>query len=711
MIKRLNWQARRGSEETWFPANVPGTIQHDYAEYYGWGDVNYADNCMRYSELEDSTWYYRSEFISEHTPAEKVYFVSGGIDYIYDILLNGKKIYSHEGMFTKADIDITDNLQIGKNEIIIKIYPHPKRDGAPEDRSQADNSCKPPVCYGWDWHPRLLVSGIWNDAYIEIRNSDYIYNCGVKYTLNDDLSIADVEFTVDDGCEIEILSPDNKPIYKGHDKKITIKNPQLWWCNGQGNANLYTYNISKGSCEKTGKIGFRSTELVMSDENAWSEPSGFPKTRSVPPTQIRLNGKNVFAKGSNFVTPDIFMGTVTEETYKPLVKLAKDANMNIFRVWGGSGICKEVFYDLCDEMGIMVWQEFPLACNNYKNDSHYLDILEQEAKEIVKALRKHPCIVLWCGGNELFNGWSRMTDQSLALRLLNKICYEEDVNTPFIATSPLMGMAHGCYLFYSKNDNMDVYEMFNTSQNTAYSEFGVPSVADADYIKTFIPKNELFPPSKDSSWTTHHAIDAWTENAWICMDVLEKYFGKMESLEDICRCSQWLQSEGYKAIFEEARRQKPYCSMAINWCYNEPWKTAANNSILSYPARPKKAYYSIKNSLSPVVPSARINKFSYEGGELFSAELWLLNDSYENVKDKISAYIEIGGRSCHIVDWQTPESGKNENIRGHIIQFVLPDCNAESFTLVLKTENHGENSYTLKYIPKIAIEKSNIMNL
>ena len=706
MIQRLNWQGKRDNENECFPASVPGAIQHDYAEFHNWGDVNYADNAARYKELEDSTWFYRAEF--EVPKKENVFFVSGGIDYIYDIVLNGEVILSHEGMFTPVDLDISDKLSDGKNTIEVKIYPHPKRPGAAEDRSQADNCCKPPVCYEWDWHPRLLVSGIWNDAFIEVRDTDYIKKCDVSYTLSDNKT--NVVFDTDSGCEIEIFAPDGTSVYKGTDTKITIENPLLWWCNGHGEPNLYSYRVKNKSDEKCGKIGFRTIELVMSDENAWTEPKGFPKTRSVPPIQILLNGKRIFAKGSNFVSPEIFMGTVTKDTYQSLVKLAKDANMNIFRVWGGSGTGKKAFYDLCDEYGIMVWQEFPLACNNYRNEPHYLEILKQEATEIVCTLRTHPSVILWCGGNELFNGWSKMTDQSHALRLLNKICYDYDMNTPFIATSPLMGMAHGCYLFYSETDNMEVYEMFNTAHNTAYSEFGIPSAADVDYLKTFIPEDELFPSEKSSSWVMHHAFGAWRETSWLCMDVLNRYFGEMNTLEEIVAYSQWLQCEGYKAIFEEARRQKPYCSMAINWCYNEPWKTAANNSILSYPARPKKAYYSIKNSLAPTVPSARINKFSYEGGELFSSEMWLLNDSYEKVNDKISAYIEIGGECRHVMDWETPVSGENENIRGHILQFVLPDVDADRFTLKLVSEKYGENSYTLKYSPKEIIVRKKRLN-
>jgi len=337
--------------------------------------------------------------------------------------------------------------------------------------------------------------------------------------------------------------------------------------------------------------------------------------------------------------------------------------------------------------------------------------LEKEAREIVKTLRRHPSIVLWCGGNELFNSWSGMTDQSLALRLLNRVCYEEDLHTPFIATSPLMGMAHGGYFFYFGESDYEVYEEFNNAHFTAYTEFGVPGTPDEDYLRTFIPEDEISAPTKKSSWKTHHAFNSWTNESWLCLTTIEKYFGKADNLSSLCKYSQWLQCEGYKAIFEEARRQKPYCAMAINWCYNEPWKTASNNSLLSYPSVPKKAYYAVKTSLKPVVPSARINKFSYKCGELFTSELWLLNDSDQCVCDEISAYIEIGDNIFHILDWKTPKSSENSNIQGHILQFALPECDAESFTLRLKSKKFGENSYTLKYEPKEITVKSNKMNL
>lgn len=694
----LKWFGQREGSAEWFPATVPGNIQRDYALFQGWGDLNYGDNCKQYLEIEDSAWFYHTSFDVSVQAGQRVVFVTKGIDYEYEIFLNGESLYRHEGLYSPLEIDLTDRVKPTENALTVKIFPHPKREGAPVSRTQADNCVKPPVGYGWDWHPRIIPSGIWNETGIELRDADSIEHLNVTYTLSEDFSKGELffDFACKGAYTIEVFAPDGTLVYQGDQRRVAVDSPLLWWCNGQGDPNLYSWVVSTAGDRKIGKTGFRRVELVMEDVH-WAEPHGFPKSRSNPPVKICLNGRPVFAKGSNFVSPEIFPGTSDVNTYLPLVRLAKDAHMNIFRMWGGSGVQKDCFFDLCDANGIMVWQEFPLACNNYLNDPHYLEILEQEAVAIVCNLRQHCSVVLWCGGNELFNGWSKMTDQSHALRLLNKICYEYDRSTPFFATSPLAGMAHGCYLFSYRGQ--EVYSMFNNAHYTAYTEFGVPSVPSEEYLKTFIPEDQLFPPERGSTWSTHHAFDAWGADTWLCMNTLEGYFGKLSSVAEISKYSSWLQCEGYKAIFEEARRQKPYCSMAINWCYNEPWKTAGNNSLLSYPAIPKPAYYAVGNSLKNTVPSARLNKFSYESGETFSAELWLLNDGDVCVEnDVVEAFVEIGGRKVPLLTWNVDFCDKNTNKQGYTVRYVLPKVKGiESFRLVLRSEQCGEQSYELHY--------------
>ena len=199
-----------------FPVTVPGNIQADYAEYKGWGDVDYGVNCLAYKELEDHPWLYRTHVSVSRGEGERVFFVTEGIEYQYEIRMNGKALLNHTGMFSHAECDITDELEKG-DLLEIYIYPHPKIPGISESRAQAAQCCKPAVEYGWDWHPRLLVSGIWNETYIETRNADTVTDVEVSYTLSDDLTKAAVHFDIECGgdCLIELRDPEGELVYSG----------------------------------------------------------------------------------------------------------------------------------------------------------------------------------------------------------------------------------------------------------------------------------------------------------------------------------------------------------------------------------------------------------------------------------------------------------------------------------------------------------------
>ena len=692
------WQARAirpdGPSE-WFSAQVPGNVQYDYGRMMGWGDINYAENVRKFRETEDYTWEYRTVLDYDCGAGETAYFVTEGIDYRYDIIIDGETVVEHEGMFTRVETELTGK----KGSVLtVRVHPHPKRATAEfEDRQQADQSVKPPVCYEWDWHPRMLVSGIWRDTYVEVRGSGWIKRCEPFYTLNADRSCAEIRFETDcdTPMEITLYDPDGNELGKGD--KFTIENPRLWWCNGQGLPELYTYTAKTAEHSVSGHIGLRTVKLVMS-QGAWIEPVGFPKGRSVAPIQLELNGRPVFAKGSNWVNPDIFNGRITAERYEELITLARDANMNIFRCWGGSGINKTEFYELCDRLGIMVWVEFPLACKNYVGTPGYLRVLEQEATSIIKQLRSHPAVVMYCGGNELFNNWSLMTDQSHALRLLNKLCYEYDFERPFIMTSPIFGMGHGGYTFYDPDAKKDVFQLFQSSNCTAYTEFGCSAVAEMDVLKKIIPEDELFPIKDGGSWRLHHAFGAWGDSRWLCMETLEMYAPhKLDSLKKVVELSNWMQCEGYKAIFEEARRQAPYCTMAINWDYCEPWMTAAGNNLVAYPASPKSCYYAVKDSLRPVLASARIPRFDWNAGGRFSAEIWLLNDSPDTAEKTVKVSVELAGRTYDLLTWDTGRVGANTNLMGPTVNWVLPDADADDMVLVLDTGDGAASRYRLRY--------------
>lgn len=692
-----------------FPAKVPGNIQQDFAEYKGWlKDLQYSTNVRKLEKYRDSFWKYETILQFKNEEDDRIFFIAEGIDYEFDILLNENKIFHQEGMYTPVEIDLTNKVKIGdKLEVI--IYPHPKSSNTishtPVD---ARTSCKPPVTYGWDWNPYLLISGIWKPAYIETRKIDYIEKCEVFYELDIDKKTANVHF--DATCSGEVLytlcDAENNVIYSGKTKDFILNDVNLWWCNGQGVPYLYNWIVESKSCKKCGKIGFRTIRLLK-NIGTLDEPEDFPKSRYAAPITIELNGRRIFSKGSNWVNPELFFGAITHECYSELICLARNANMNILRVWGGAGICKDDFYEECDRNGIMVWQEFMLACNNYEGTKKYLTVLEQEAKSIIKNLRKYTSIVMWCGGNELFNSWSGMDDQSLPLRLLNSLCYHLVPQTPFLMTSPLIGMAHGGYFF--RNNDKDVFQYFNNAHFTAYTEFGVPNIADVESLGKIIPEEELFPIEKTESWKYHNGFDAWGEESWCYLNVLKYYFGEANSLKQLCDNSDWLQCTGYQAIFEEARRQWPYCSMAINWCYNEPWINAANNCIITYPVKLKKSYFAVKNSLRSQIPSARISKFDWNSEELFNAEIWYMNDYSEITSDVIDVSVVIGDTEYKMFTWDTGQVDALSNKIGPSVNFQLPYIEGTNKLILKLKSKYSEkcNEYKLLYR---CVNKTNYCN-
>jgi beta-mannosidase len=398
------------------------------------------------------------------------------------------------------------------------------------------------------------------------------------------------------------------------------------------------------------------------------------------------------------VSPDVFPGTLNRARYREQLELAKLANMNLLRVWGGAIVQKDAFYELCDELGLMVWQEFPLACNDYPDEDAYLAVLNRESRSILLRLRSHACISLWCGGNELFCSWSGMTNQSLALRLLNANCLELDPHVPFLPSSPIMGVRHGGYCFREPPTGEECWEMIQATSYTAYPEFGCGGIASVETLRSFIPPEDEFPPRRGTVWQDHHAFDSLLADTWLDLPAIEHYLGPSSSLEELVSKGQIMQAEGFRGIFEEARRQKPKCGMALSWCFNEPWPTAANNSLISWPCVPKPALLAVGDACRPVLASAKISHFLWQTGDWFDPELWILNDSPEPL---------IGGRVTALIGdevllaWEFLGARANENLRGPRVGIRLPPMTSNLFHLRLSVEGRPDmdSLYTLAFRP------------
>lgn len=694
------------------PASVPGAVQLDWARAEGWPPYWQANEPARYAWMEDVFWLYRARLpCAQVQPDETLVLVLGGVDYAFEVRIDGVRVHAQEGMFTPVELALGTTVADG-TQLEVLVYPAPKYPQAHRPRAQASRSCKPAVSYGWDWHPRLIPLGIWEDTYLEVRAAAHPVRTAVTYTLNQSLTEAralldvvlaaplpggTIEWAIEDPAGEQVGSWRSSADAGEAHFEAVLAQPRLWWPNGQGEPALYASRVrvvagdGRVLDEGAKRIGFRRVRLVM-NEGAWDEPRRFPKSRSAPPLTLEVNGRGIFAKGTNWVNPEIFPGLITSETYRPLLEMAHDAHMNLLRVWGGGIINKESFFEQCDALGLMVWQEFPLACNDYADDPHYLQVLDRESRSIIRRLREHPSLVLWCGGNELFNAWSGMTDQHKALRLLNANCLALDPDTPYLATSPVMGVGHGDYRFRDEGGR-EVFQMFTEGQHTAYTEFGVPGPSSAEVIRSFTPEEEVWPPRPGTTWEIHHAFAAWAPaESWLFPSVIADYFGQPDSLDELVTWGQLLQAEGYLCLYEEARRQWPRASMALNWCYNEPWPAAANNSLVTWPAGAKPAYHAVARACRPALASAQIPKFAWAPGESFTAALWLLNDApVALAPGRMIATLVVEDQTVELLTWNFPAVAANRNLAGPSLRGVLPDARGvRTFTLRVEVAERPE---------------------
>ncbi len=705
-----------GVGEESIPATVPGAVQLDYARENNYEPYYYGLNFKQFDWIEDEYFFYDTTLNFSCSKWNKAFLVFEGIDYKYDISINNEVIQLGEGAFTPVKIDITKFS--GKRAFLrVTIYPIPKKFPEPQNRSQASACFKPPSSYGWDWHPRLVPSGIWKDAYIDVVPYGSPRDLEASYVLSDDLSSvtvnAEVKMLGKGVLVAELISPDgevvaNQVIKAEHEQKVHFKlkhnNPQLWYPRGYGEQPIYTLRVSGWESVER-KIGFRQSKLVLNSVGG-IYTTGYPKGPEPAPMQIEINGKKVFAKGSNWVNTEIFPCLATKERYNELIQLAYDANMNMFRMWGGQYINHDCFYEKCDELGIMVWQEFMMSCNKYPDTDEYLTVLKQEATSIIKSLRTHPCITFWCGGNELFNNWSGMTQQSHALRLLDKLCYDHDRYTPFNMTSPLYGVVHGSYVkvvFPKGEEGHEFICDVKNSKATAYTEFGCNGASNKEYILKYIMDEKDYADCNENNpiWTAHHAFRAWSRSAWIGSPDVQYFFGGYKDTDDLIEKSIYLQDMCYTSMFEEMRRQAPVCSMAINWDFNEPWPCAAGNALVAWPAEPRSALLAVGQALRPTLFSLDIPHNRYLTGDTLVGSVWVLNDSEcEAEACKVEVYIVSGGAKTKIAEIETDSVSARENKKFGAFEISVEKDIDEEFSVLLECVAHPEWSSTYHLVHK-----------
>ncbi|MGD9144548.1 MAG: glycoside hydrolase family 2 TIM barrel-domain containing protein [Anaerolineae bacterium] len=622
----------------WLPATVPGNIRADLVRAGHLPDLYYGAQAETSQWVDEHCWWLVRKLPIRPSPTHRVHLVLRGVDYIGDIFVNGHHLGRHEGMFSPQVYDVTTLLG-DENRLAVRILGSqwlPARRSGPRERfwnyvesrtastggrfPQRRDTLKCQMGFGWDFSPPLRTMGIWDDVQAIVTGDAFIRDVALVQRLVGDDAQVTVEIEVDAAsrraaeirCTLAGETFEGPPsvcrqpveLFPGvnrHNLELTLSQPRLWWPWDQGCPDLYrlTVEISEGGQpldSLTRAFGLRQVEL-----DGWT---------------LRINGRRVYARGANWVPANILPGRVDEADYRALLMLARGANMNMLRVWGGGLREKQAFYDLCDRLGILVWQEFPLACaflTRFPRSPDYLRLLEDEARAIVRDLRSHSSLVLWCGGNE----FSPQRNAPVVATLQRVIC-QEDPDRPFLPASPAGGDSHNWKVWH----NFHPPVAYRDDPALFASEFGLQAPPDAEALEQFIPPDELWPPGP--SWAYHGAD----------LQKLRRYAepftqGQEPDLLAFVQASQRAQGHALQIAVEYHRRRKVHGGGGVLiWQLNEPWP-AISWALVAHACQPKPAFEKVRQLFTPLLISLDYPLRRYQAGDEFTCDLWIINDRHE----------------------------------------------------------------------------------
>lgn len=646
----------------WYKADVPGVVHTDLMANGIIEDPFYRLNERAVQWIDKKDWIYETEFTGHNkiVTRENQQIVFKGLDTYADVYLNDSLILKANNMFLEWKTNVKGILKAGKNKL--KVYFHspvkidmPKWEALPyqlkADNDQSENggllnrkigifARKAGYHYGWDWGPRLVTSGIWRPVYLEAWDNIKIENVHI---IQKEVSSERANLT----SAVEIISSRNiknaiitikaderliatkcADLKKGLNEfrlDYTIKEPQLWWSNGLGNPYLYKFTTAVSlenhiSDSISCNIGIRSLK-VIADKDKYGRSLYF-----------ELNGKPVFMKGANYIPGDNFLPRITPEKYEKAILDAKNANMNMLRVWGGGIYEDDLFYDFCDKHGILVWQDFMFACALYPGDKAFTESVKQEAIYNVKRLRNHPCLALWCGNNENIDAWfgwgwkkeyeameNGYADKlwndlyNLYFRLLPQVVEEYGGGTGYRGSSPIAypdkksDGIHGDSHFWGVwHGNMPISQ-YNKERSRFFSEYGFQAFPEFESVKMYAPLKEDH--RIDSEVMMSHQRGGIAASNKIKEYMLKSY-NKPRDFESFLYVGMLLQGDAIKTAMEAHRRDMPYCMGSLFWQHNDCWPVASWSSR-DYYGRWKAQHYFARKAydmilVSPVVMDGQL---------------------------------------------------------------------------------------------------------
>lgn len=631
-------------------ATVPGGVHADLLRAGIIEAPFFETNSLKCEWVENRWWVYETTFrIDPELTDKNLHLIFKGLDYKSHIFLNNSLLGVHENMFTWAEFNITELAKKESENSLVVIL-----ENAPEEMSQIGitsmtRTQKSRFNYKWDFCTRMVNIGIWDDVIIKAVGDVSFYNTCVRTDIEgkDGVVNIDTELLGEEGeYLIHVnLSLGEQNVYnsyfdfyskKGKNKfecSIRVDSPALWQPNGLGEQPLYDLKIEALSGGKISDCysqmtGIRKLEYKKNEKSS---------ENSIPYT-VMINSRPVYIKGVNLTPFGLLYGNVNHNVYDRYIRLIKNANINLVRIWGGGIIEKEYFYKLCDENGIMVWQDFIQSSSGMENepstDSHFINLLTESSEHAIKSRSNHVCHTIWCGGNELYgtsgNKSFPISKDHPNIKILESLVNKYDKGKLFLPASPSgpnINMdienplnnhdVHGEWVYGGIKEH---YRKYNKSSCLLQSEFGVAGIGSLECLKSFLSESNLTVSNMEDNLVWRHHGEWW--------DTFKRdkdIFGTITTLKQFSKYSQFIQADGLRYIIEANRRNKFHNSGSIIWQLNEPWPNVSCTSLVDYCAIPKMAYYWVKDSFSSVHASLRHGGLQQLPENIFSAEVFLHN--------------------------------------------------------------------------------------
>ena len=667
LIQNLNdsWNVTTDTLDINMQVDVPSVI---IADMYEEGLIPHP----YYSDVEPSLlwipqreWVYTLNFDADDNVIKEdvIELVFEGLDTYADVWLNGKHLFYADNMFRTWTCDVEDILKEKDNNIKIKFYPFDKvRDSLIETyplRFPEKYAVMRKAAYqnGWDWAPRYMNMGIWQPVYLKAwtrstMNSASIITTAIQDDKADLCFETHIKADKEHNVTLQVLHNDVKilendvQLKKGDNKfsfPFEIANPNLWNPNELGEQNMYTFNVKMLDDEniieeKDIKMGIRTIEMV-------EEPDSIGTA-----FYFKVNGTPLYMKGANYIPEEMITSWMSREKTKKLLEhCVGDAHMNMLRIWGGGIYPPDYFYEICDSLGILVWQDFMFAGSTYPYSDEYINNVRKEAEKQVIRYKNHPSLALWCGNNEISEGyynwgwqnsmgWSdeeykEMKDgyDKLFEEMLDEVVKTNDKSRPYWPSSPKNGWGRAASLTEGDVHYWGVwwgelpYEIYREKVGRFNSEFGYQSYPSMTTLK-MIDENLDF----DNPVIQAHQKHARGEK--LIMDHVVRYFGEPSDFEDYVYLSQLSQAYGMDIAISAQRGSRPRSMGSLYWQLNDAW-TSISWSSIDYYGNKKALHYKLSEIYAPIL----LGMDETENG-LYN--LWISNDLQRDINGRVRILVE-----------------------------------------------------------------------